>query len=387
MSSEATTPTPALESIPDTASAEAFGSSLDAFFAQADAELMGAVSPDPATAPDPAPSATPDPDPAAENTPAASDDAQTDPLDGVDDLKDWTPQAARRFKEIKAEAKAAKLRAAELEQQIQQNAARLQELEALNNDPKIKDLTSRAEEYENAMILRDLENSHVYRTLVSEPLEQITAQIDALADKYSLSGDDLIEAVVMDDEAAQEERLGELLVNASDRDKFRLYKLIEETKPVLEQRAALKANAREALHEVQELERQRQQETLAEVSRTRAAAAQEVAKRIETKLPFLTSFEGLDLSRVTELAGTTDYTKLDPAIGTYNTMAGHLLPKMASAYIALKKELSVLTDKLAEYDHASSPLNGGHAAATAARPASTSQGSFLEAVEAAFSGR
>ena len=258
------------------------------------------------------------------------------------------------------------------------------ELEALANDPKVKDLTSRAEEYENAMLLRDLENSSAYKSLVREPLERITSEIDALAAKYSVSGDDLIDAVVMTDEGAQDERLGELLANASDRDKRRIYKIIEETHPVLEQRAALQANAREAMQELQELDKQREQLTLVERAQQRSAAAKEVSKRIAKSLPFVATFEGVDLEGLAKQAGETDFTKVDPTIGTYNTMAGQLLPKLANQYLALQRELAAVVDKLAEYDRTGAPLGSGHSPGTPGRSVGEGK-SFVDAVEAAFS--
>jgi hypothetical protein len=366
----------------ETTHAGDFGSGLDAFFAQADAELAQIPDLTPAAAPK-TPESAEKAAVSAEKSPEAAEKPAADPLDEVDNIKDWTPQAARRFKELKAEAKQAKLLAEERQAQLAQREARLAELEAIANDPKVKELTSRAEEYETTMLLRDLESSSAYKTLVREPLERITSEIDALAAKYSVSGDDLIDAVVMTDEAAQDERLGELLASASDRDKRRIYKIIEETHPVLEQRAVLQANAREAMQELQELERQREQLTLVERAQQRSAAASEVAKRIESKLPFLTTFEGVDLAAMAKQAGETDYTKLDPAVGTYQVMAGHLLPKMASNYMALQRELASLAEKLAEYDRSGAPLGSGHPSGFAPGR-SGDEGGFLDRIEAAF---
>ena len=361
-------PSPEAPATPVTPASNDFGSALDAFFDGPDSGFI-----EPAL-------------PAAGETPKAAEKAAepvADPLDGVDDLKEWTPQAARRFKELKAEAKATKARATELEGTLTQREARLQELEALANDPKVKELTSRSAEYEQAMLLNDLENSSAYKSLVRTPLERITGELDGLAAKYSISGDDLIDVVVMEDEAAQEERLGELLANASDRDKFKLYKLIEETKPVLEQRRVLHENAREALAEVRELEAQQEKLSLVERVEQRTAAAQVVAKRIEAKLPFLATFDGVDLTALAKEAGENDYSKLDPAVGTYNTMAGKLLPALATQYLALQKEIATLTDKLAEYDQLGSPLESGFPGANGG-PRAGGDRSFLEAVEASF---
>jgi len=353
-----------------------FGESLDAFFTQLDSGDVteGAVEAAPSSSTPESPTET-----ARETTPNSAD-----PLDEVDELKDWTPQAARRFKELKAENKQAKTFAQELEAAAAQRETRIRELEAIANDPKVKNITERAGEYEHAMLLTDLERSPAYKQLVVEPLSRITSEIDALAAKYAVSGDDLIDVVVMEDEAEQEERLGELLVNASDRDKFRLYKLIEETKPVLEQRAVLHENAQEALTEIRELEQQQQALDLADRAKHRSAAASEVVKRIEAKLPFLATFDGVDLKAMAKQVGEIDYSQLEPAVGTYQALAGRLLPKLASQYLAARREIGALTDKLAEYDRSGSPLKGGGGGGPSQGSSSTRETSFMDAVEAAF---
>jgi len=364
---------PAAAEAPNTLS---FGDSLDQFFSEQESGTP------------PAAAAVETPAAAMETTSAetpAEVETPVDPLSEIDDLKDWTPQAARRFKELKAEAKQQKIRAAEAEAQLSQREARLAELEAAANDPRVQDLTTRASEYENAMLLNDLERSPAYQKLVTEPLVRITTALDTLAAKYSVDGNDLIDAVVMEDGPAQEERLTELLAGASDRDKYTIFKLIEETRPVLEQRDALHANSQEAVNELRELESQRERASLAERAQLRTRAAGEIAKRIETSLPFLTTFDGVDIPALAKQAGETDYTKLDPAIGTYNTIAGQLLPKLANNYMALQRELSVLAGKLAKYDKTGSPLGSGHAAGGLANR-SGEERSFEEAVNAAFGG-
>lgn len=356
-----------------------FGESLDAFFANEMNDLSYAPQLD-----------TPETPPVVEKpgetpaeTPPVVEKAEPDMLDEVDVDKSWTPQAARRFKEVKAEAKAAKAKAAELEASLQAREARLTELEALANDPKIKDVQERAAEYEQAMLLRNLESSNAYKQLVGAPLARMVGEIDGMAEKYSVDSDTLIDVVVMDDEAAQEERLSELLANASDRDKFKIYKIIEDVKPVLEQRRALQENAQEALREAEELERTHQTATLAETAQARKVAATEVAKRIETQLPFIKAFEGVDFAAMTEEAAKTDFTKVSPELGAYHIMARRLFPKIASEYLAARREIEALTDRLADYDKAGSPLNGGRSDGSGGSGSQDGR-SFEQAMAAAF---
>jgi hypothetical protein len=303
-------------------------------------------------------------------------------LDFGDDAKDWTPQAARRFKELKAELKTYKTRAEELEQDTMQKATRLQELEALANNPEYQQLQERVAQYEQQMIVSKLEQSQAYQQLVEQPLMQLVSEADAIAEKYSVDSNLLIEAIANSDEAMQEEQLSELLANASDRDKFRIYKIIEETQPILQQRQVLQENAEAALREAEQLEQQ--QHLVARVQQ-RQEAANAVASKLQNKLAFLSGVEGVDLAAMANEAAQLDPSSLDPVTGTYQAMAAKLLPKMAAQYMNLQKEIDSLTSRLADYDR-SAPKAGGGSLNSSSAPAALDGKSFVDAVAAAFGG-
>jgi len=309
-----------------------------------------------------------------------------DPLSDLDfdDAKDWTPQAARRFKELKAELKTYKTRAEELEQSSTQQSSRLQELEALADNPEYQQLQERVAQYEQQMVVTQLEQSHAYRSLVEQPLMQLVSEADAIAEKYSVDSNLLIEAIANSDEAMQEEQLSELLANASDRDKFRIYKIIEETQPILQQRQVLQENAAAALREAEQLEQQQHQQYLIERVQQRQEAANAVASKLQNKLAFLSGVEGVDLSALANEAAQLDPSSLDPVTGTYHAMAAKLLPKMAAQYMNLQKEIDSLTSRLADYDR-SAPKAGGGSLNSSSMPAMDSK-SFVDAVAAAFGG-
>jgi hypothetical protein len=354
-----------------------FVESLDSYFAS-----MENPAPEPTPEPTPEPKETaPEP---KETTPEPSDSKQ-DALAELDSVepKDWTPEAARRFKELKAELKTYRSRSEELEQVAAQKESRLQELEALANNPEYQQLQDRIAEYEKNMLVTKLEQSHAYQTLVEQPLANLVQEADTIAEKYSLDSNTLLEVIASDDEAAQEEQLSELLANASDRDKFRIYKIIEETKPILEQRRVLQEHAEAALREAEELDSVRNQQSLIERVQQRQEAANAVADKLKNKLTFLSGMEGVDLTAYAKEAAELDPSTLDPVTGTYHAMAAKLLPKMAAQYISLQKEIDSLTDRLAEYDRAT-PKAGGGSLATAGAPVTADGKSFLDAVTAAF---
>jgi len=313
-------------------------------------------------------------------------DSTEDPL-GLDeaDPKDWTPQAARRFKELKSELKTYRTRAQELEVTAHQRETRLKELEAVANNPEFETLQQRVEQYEQQMLVNKLEQSRTYKELVEKPLSQLVGESDTLAAKYNIEPSALLDLIAESDEAVQEERLTELLVHASDRDKFRVYKMIEEVQPILEQRRTLQENAQEAIREVEELEQARSQYELSQRATQRLEAASAVAERLQNKLTFLSGIEGVDMHTLAQEAASVDPSTLDPVTGTYQAMAAKLLPKMANEYYALRRELEALTDQLAEYDKASPRTGGGSGNYASTSPAGSDK-SFLDAVSAAFGG-
>jgi hypothetical protein len=350
-----------------------FVESLDSFFASME---------------NPAPESTPTstPEPSAESPEPASEssDNKLDALAELDSVepKDWTPEAARRFKELKSELKTYRSRAEELEQVAAQKDSRLQELQALADNPEYQQLQERIAEYENNMLVTNLESSYAYKSLVEQPLANLVQEADNIASKYSIDSNTLIEVIAESDEATQEEKLSELLANASDRDKFRVYKIIEQTQPILEQRRVLRQNAEAALREAQELDNQRQQQTLVERVQQRQEAANSVADKLKSKLTFLSGMD-VDLQTIAKEAAELEPSTLDPVTGTYQAIAAKLLPKMAAQYISLQKEIDSLTDRLAEYDRAT-PKAGGGSLATAGAPVAADGKSFLDAVTAAF---
>jgi hypothetical protein len=354
-----------------------FVESLDSLFAS-----MENPAPEPIAEPTPEPKeTTPEP---KETTPEPSDSKQ-DALAELDSVepKDWTPEAARRFKELKAELKTYRSRSEELEQVAAQKESQLQELEALAYNPEYQQLQDRIAEYEKNMLVTKLEQSHAYQTLVERPLTNLAEEANSIAEKYSLDAGTLLEVIATDDEAVQEEQLSELLANASDRDKFRVYKIIEEVRPILEQRRVLQEHAEAALREAEELDSVRNQQSLIERVQQRQEAANAVADKLKNKLTFLSGMEGVDLSAYAKEAAELDPSTLDPVTGTYHAMAAKLLPKMAAQYISLQKEIDSLTDRLAEYDRAT-PRAGGGSLATAGAPVTADGKSFLDAVTAAF---
>lgn len=358
-----------------------FVESLDSFFASMDSPVESTPEPVKETAAVEAKTA--EPESVKESAEVSNEPNPLSDIDSLEEPKDWTPQAAKRFKELKSELKTYRSRAEELEQAVNQKESRLQELQALADNPEYQQLQERIAEYESQMLVSKLESSHAYKTLVEQPLANLVQEADGIAEKYSLDSNTLIEVIAESDEATQEEMLSELLANASDRDKFRVYKIIEEIRPILEQRQVLMEHSEAALREAEALESQRQQQTLIQRVQQRQEAANSVADKLKNKLTFLSGMEGVDLSAIAKEAAELEPSTLDPVTGTYQAMAAKLLPKMAAQYMNLQKEIDTLTERLAEYDRAA-PKAGGGSLNSAGAPTMPDGKSFLDAVTAAF---
>lgn len=351
-----------------------FIESLDSFFdGIGDTPAADPVAPEPADVADPVKA-----DPVS--------DTGSDDLDSIEEPKDWTPQAARRFKELKAELKTYRTKAEELESTVTQRDSRLKELEALADSPEVKTLQDRVAEYEQQMIVNKLEQSQAYKRLVEQPLTELVGEADTIAQKYNVEPASLLEAIAETDEATQEEKLTELLASASDRDKFRVYKLIEEVKPILEQRRVLQENAQEALREAEELDKAQSQQMLVDRMAARQQAASAVADKLQSKLTFLSGMDGVNLQEMAKEAAAVDPSALDAVSGTYQAMAAKLLPKMANQYLSLQREIESLTERLAEYDKASPRAGGGSGSPNGSLSPADGNRSFLDAVTAAFGG-
>jgi len=315
----------------------------------------------------------------------SQDGEEFDPLDEIDvdgEVKDWSPEAARAFKEVRNDLKSERQASRELRETLEQRESRIAELEALTQNPELDTLRQRLEEYESKLLVTKLEDTQAYKDLVEAPLKSILSESDAIAEKYGVDADELFDAIASDDDAEQEEKISELLASASERDRFKAYQLIEQLKPVKHQQSALRENSAEAFQEAQELDQLRQQEYLRSRAESRKLAAHQVASRLTEKLTFLPKIEGLDMDQVIREVEAADPSSMSPVNAAYNQMAASIFPKIAREYVKMMKENESLVSKLAAYA-SSSPRVGN---SMGARSETADGASFVDAVARAFGG-
>jgi len=375
---EPVTESPAVEQLLDTAPQSSFADALDAAFAKLDVTPSGDPNPESST---PEPLAT---DQDSGQTTTAAESVEDDLLEQLTEEVDWTPKAANRFKQLKEELKGSRSELDRLRQLSKEQESKLQELSAIAENKDIEQLQSRIAEYEQEKMFTNLEQTTAYQEAVTKPLASLMEQADQIADKYDIDSNSLIDVLALDNPEAQDERLSELMPHASDRDKARIYRIIEEINPILERRKSLFDNVEEASKEALLLEETRQKQDLVERARLRDNVTRNVMERITEKLPFVKALDGLDINAIQNKAASVDPSVIHPVDFAYNAVSAQLLPPMVRELMAMRKENEALTDKLAEYENAEPKMSG--ATGSGKRPSGGVEGNFIDAINRAFGG-
>tara|TARA_R100001015_G_C4634336_1_gene200655 strand:+ start:1406 stop:2587 length:1182 start_codon:yes stop_codon:yes gene_type:complete len=365
-----------------------FSTALDAAFAQLDN-------------PDPEPEPEAEPEQEAEETPeveesseeeateeveettdAKEEDKSFDPTDDLDSEvgDDWTPKAASRFKKLKAELKASTEELESLRQKMAENESKVKELSGEVESTDIESLQKKLAEYEQEKMFTDLEATEAYKVAVTEPLDNLIDTTRQIAEKYGVDADDLVDALAIQEPTEQDEKISDLLIEATDRDKARIYRVIEDVVPILEKRAAMMENSSEALNEAKAAKEREVEVQAAERAKERQNAARNVVSRVQKKLPFLSGIDGLDMGAIEKKAAEVDPSVIHPVDYTYNSVSAQLLPAIIKEYVGMRKENEVLTDRLAEYEGAEPNMSGSTPNTTPAED----KRSFEERIEAAF---
>ncbi len=323
-------------------------------------------------------------EPVAEETEETSDE-ETSPLDELtEDIGDeWTPKAANRFKELKTELKSNRSELDQLRQKSTEYESKIQELTALADNKDVEQLQSRLAEFEQQQALTNLEQTEAYQAAVSTPLSELVEQADQIADKYEVDSDALVDVIALDDPDEQEAQLSELLPDASDRDKARIFRIMEDVNPILDRRQHLYENAEAALAEATQQEEQKTLAATAEKAQLRQNVTRNVVERVQQKLPFLKGLEEVNMESIQQKASDTDPSVLHPVDHAYNSVSAQLLPTIVKNYLRSQKEIEVLTNQLAEYEEAE-PAMSGQTKATADPSGLTDDMTFEQRINAAL---
>ena len=305
-----------------------------------------------------------------------------DPLaDLTEDIDDWTPKAASRFKQLKSELKTNQSEVEQLRQSLKEQESKVKEMSGLVDNKDMDALQQKLETYESERAFTDLESTEAYQKAVTEPLGELLSQVNALADHYDIDPDVLIDAVAMDDQQEQDAAFQKHLPEASDRDRAKLYRIIEDINPILNKRADLVQNSEAALKEARAMEDQKRNEDIAEATRVRKNITQSVVEKVSNKLPFLKGVDSVDMESIQSKASDLDPSAIHPVDFAYNAVAAQLLPTIVREYLKTQKEFDGLTEKLAEYEGAEPSMSG---VTPTDKGSPSSELSFTEAINAAL---
>jgi len=394
VSQEVTDP---VESLPNDQQMD-FSSALDAAFS-ALSNPESAPEPEPQSESESEPEPEPEPEPEVESVEQVKEEPEVeqdkkedlkdlesfDPTDELDsDIgDDWTPKAAARFKKLKAELKASTDSLEEMRQQATQNESKVKELSGELNSSDVEEMQQKLEEYEKQKMFSDLENTEAYKTAVAEPLDSLINTTREIAEKYEIDPEDLVEALAIQNSGEQDEKITELMENTTDRDRARIYRVIEDIGPILDKRVNLLENAEEALNEANLAAERNVEIKAAEKAKERQNAAKNVVARVQQKLPFLNGLEGIDMSEIQAKAAELDPTIIHPVDYTYNSVSAQILPAIVKEYASMRRENEQLTDRLAEYEEAEPSMSGS----TPNKSHVSDDLSFADRIEAAFSSK
>jgi len=308
---------------------------------------------------------------------------EKDPLDALtEDVGDeWTPKAANRFKQLKTELKSNRSELQQLQQTVKEQEKQISEMKGLSESEDMTQMKEKIEEYERMRSFEDLEETEAYQQSVAEPLDQVFEVLNSLAEKYDVDPDNLLDAIDKETIEEQDASIAELFHGASDRDKVKVFRAIEDIDPILERREELHANAEQALNEAKALQEEKQNAIAAEELKNRQAVTQNVIDKVWQKLPFLNGLEGIDQEAIKEKAYTQAPDVVHPVDYAYNAVAAQLLPNIVKEYFQTLKENESLTDRLADFEAAEPTVSGQ---ASSNKPDTDLD--FASAIEAALGG-
>ena len=361
-------------------------SSDDLSFAEALDKALSFSSEEPAPEPAEEPKEEPAEEPKEEpkEEPESTDEA--DPIESLseDVGDDWTPKAARRFKQLKAELKDNRSEVDQLRQTVKEQEAKMKEMSGLVENRDIDELQEKISQYESEKMMSDLTETQAYKEAVTTPMNELLQRAEEIVSDYEIKNEALVDALLEPDQEKQDTALTALLEDASDRDRARIYRISEDMLPLMKRNQELMDNAESALKEAQLLEEQKRNNEIAEKSQHRKNVTKNVVQRVSEKLPFLAGIESVDMGSIEAKAAETDPSVIHPVDFAYNAVASQLLPVVVRELMGARKEADSLSDKLAEYEEAEPTMSGTPAADGTRR--SSSDASFAEAISAALGG-
>lgn len=329
-------------------------------------------------------------EPAEKAEPAKQDAKKEDKSDAAEDAetKNMTPTAGAKFKEIKAEAKAAKSRVAELEArlaEVEKGGAKPDPVEAERVQQLIAEKEAKLAEYEQELeatrALYSVERTKEYRDAVIQPMAAILSVVERLAKKYDIPEKALISVLEESDPDVQGDRISEVGSNFTERDRVSLYALGDDYAAVLASRDEIRSRSVEALKAREKMAQEENARAASEAEKRWKSASSSVWQKMRDKIPLPDDERSSIEAEVTKQIGNLQFNDLSDEIKAFAAYSGALVPHVVKANKALQSKVSELEQALQKYQQATPGAGAG-----AATPVGEVDESlpFLDAIERRF---
>lgn len=253
-------------------------------------------------------------------------------------------KAGEAFKKLKSSLRTEQERAADLERQLTELREKSADSEELTK------LKEQVEQYEAELAAYKVEATAEYKASVQEPIQKVLDFANALADKYEVDANRLIDALGETDESKQDEMLSELLTGFSDRDKVKLYQAAAEIPTILKREQEIRENSKEALRELEEKQTLAQKEAAEKARAEMEQSLDTVWQKLQEKVPLFESEDATlqrTLAKVKADAKAIDLGSVDNNTRAFATYAGLMLPVVLREFKTLQARTDELSKELA----------------------------------------
>lgn len=324
--------------------------------------------------------------PAAEGEIKTEEEAKPDEADELETPEmtaakaKMSMKAAEAFDKVKASAKAkledlrAKLKAAE------EKAANATTSTAKDLEEKVAAAEAKLKEQESKLAFYDVREHPEYKEAVEAPTLAVKDQITRLAQAAKLEYGDLVKAIVETDPAKQGDLLDGLVTDMRDRDKVKLYQLVEDWSVIAATEQRIKDEAPKAYAEIQAKRQAEAEAKKAEAATAWKQASDVVWNKLVEKIPAIKEVKPEVLR--------AEYDKMDweslsvtdrvAAVASSVTFVP-IVKQLTSANAAKDAEIKELKTQLGKYRKATPGAGGG--GTTVAAPTIREPGGFLESIE------
>lgn len=269
-----------------------------------------------------------------------------------EELKGMDDKAVAKWGELRGELKTARDNEASLTAEL--DAARKQApVSELEEQLKVsqEELTSLRE----SAAVFDVEKSPEYMAQVAEPIGAIMEAAEALAERNEISPDDLFDALSMEGKA-QDTKIEDLVDDMSDRDRARVYRMMDDAGALFRKSDALKANATALAVELEGAEQVRVDNAQKADTLKIRAGVETVFDKFKKVSPDLG--EGVNLDDLKTKTLQEDFGKLTHTHKAYAMASGAVVPKMISALKTRDAEIARLNSELAGFAEAKPKVPG-----------------------------